>query len=695
MKCSYFNKSIVMIKKSIFLLFVLVSFTGFSQFINKGDVKISSGTTVYINGVDFINDNGTSHTWDNDGQIIFKGDNFTNNGTMSDTATGSTEFSGANEQNIKGTSIANFNDLIINNANNSVIQYEKDIKAKTLVVNDGAKDFDFKVNTDLPLTVANDITLNGDLRLIGGAQLVQTHTGASSVSGAKYIWQDQQGTSNQYYYNYWSAPVNQSGTWKMGYLKDGATGNNELKSTYPTVNIAVNTNATSDIDNAGGSHPVTLNAYWVFAFKNGDDGSYTGWYDNHIEHTGTVLPGEGYTMKGPGVDKDLVAANGNATTEYESWTFSGTPNDGEYTLTIGADKDYVIGNPYPSALDADKFIEDNISSANGGNNANDIFNGTLYYWEHTGGNDHFGAHYQGGYATYTLTGGVAATAWNGTATVGTKEPQQFIPVGQGFLVWAESGQGGTIQFNNAQRAFELEGANSVFMRPASLTNIRLGFDTPQNYHRQLLLGVRPNTTNQIDAGWDGPNFDDDFPGADVSFSIANRDFIIQAVPQIDENSRFPLHVKVNQDGWVSFKVDVIENLPAQITNVYIEDTQNQISHPITQTDNYEVFLQSGDYSDRFVLTFTPTNVTNVEETILSNVTAYYDNEEKDLVVLNTKQQEINSIKLYALTGQEILSYNKKISKSKILIPANISTGVYLVRIASVDNKIFTKKLMIE
>ena len=87
-----------MFKKIILLFAISLSFSALGQFINKGDVKISSGTTVYIQGVDFVNDNGTTHTWSNDGQFIFKGDNFTNNGTMDDTSTtGSTEFSGSNE----------------------------------------------------------------------------------------------------------------------------------------------------------------------------------------------------------------------------------------------------------------------------------------------------------------------------------------------------------------------------------------------------------------------------------------------------------------------------------------------------------------------------------------------------------------------------------------------------------------------
>jgi hypothetical protein len=37
-------------------------------------------------------------------------------------------------------------------------------------------------------------------------------------------------------------------------------------------------------------------------------------------------------------------------------TFNGVPNNGNYSLSgIFPDKSYLIGNPYPSALDANKF----------------------------------------------------------------------------------------------------------------------------------------------------------------------------------------------------------------------------------------------------------------------------------------------------------------------------------------------------
>ncbi len=672
----------------------LLTFIMTGQLVNKGNLVVSSGTTLYINNLDVLNDNGTSYVWSNNGTVIVKGGNFTNNGTMDATSSGTTEFSGNTEQHIKGTAIAYFNNLYINNANNAVIQ-DFLIESNNITVENGAADFDYKVSNGQSLTVRNAAALNGDLRLIGTAQLVQTHTGTTSNSGTQYLWVDQQGTTNQYYYNYWSAPVNRGGVWRMMYLKDGALGDNIDQTKYPDVQIVSNSNATSDLP-AQTAHPVALNAYWVYGFKNGLDGGYQGWYDNHLQQNGTTNPGEGYTMKGPGVDANLNAANGASTTEYDSWTFAGTPNDGDYSLTISPNHDYLIGNPYPSALDADQFIKDNISSANGGNNANDIFNGTLYFWEHTGGNNHFGSGYQGGYATYNLTGGAPATDWQtGSTTVGTKTPQRFIPVAQGFFVWSEStNDGGNISFNNAQRKFVKEGSNSVFIRPAALTNIRLGFNTPLNFHRQLLLGVRPQATDGIDTGWDAPNFDADHPGADMTWDINQRSFIIQAIPHITPDTHLPLKVVVDTDDTVSFTLDAAENLPADISNLYIYDQFDDSYHLINDTTNFEIFLNAGNYDGRFELAFKNSTLGS-EQLSLNHVSTFYNPLAHAVIILNGQQQNLEKINLYSLTGQVVLSQKLMRNDVKITIPVRLTTGVYLAKIISEDQKVYTTKLLIK
>ena len=148
----------------------------------------------------------------------------------------------------------------------------------------------------------------------------------------------------------------------------------------------------------------------------------------------------------------------------------------------------MIGNPYPSAIDAEEFILDNMSIADGGNNATGtIFNGALYFWDHFGEqNTHNLAGYVGGYATRNLTGGAVAISndarINNNLTSGTKVPGQYIPVNQGFFVSTlidgfdnDNGtplitvDGGDIVFNNSQRVFATEdGSTSMFMKSSNI-----------------------------------------------------------------------------------------------------------------------------------------------------------------------------------------------------------------------------------
>ena len=88
---------------------------------------------------------------------------------------------------------------------------------------------------------------------------------------------------------------------------------------------------------------------------------------------GAIPATDGFIFKGPG--------------EAQNYTFAGSPNDGELTTNIGAMNWYLLGNPFSSALNARKFIQDNLSS----------IEGTLYFWDHVGEKDTNKGHYQSGY----------------------------------------------------------------------------------------------------------------------------------------------------------------------------------------------------------------------------------------------------------------------------------------------------------
>jgi hypothetical protein len=102
-------------------------------------------------------------------------------------------------------------------------------------------------------------------------------------------------------------------------------------------------------------------------------------------------------MKGTSGDVPLSTA--------QNYTFEGLPHNGTINLMSSVDRNYLIGNPYPSAIDAEKFINDNLAVTRGEN----YFDGALYFWDHFGKKDsHILLEYVGGYAALTKLGAVPA-----------------------------------------------------------------------------------------------------------------------------------------------------------------------------------------------------------------------------------------------------------------------------------------------
>src|SRR5690606_30499718 len=130
----------------------------------------------------------------------------------------------------------------------------------------------------------------------------------------------------------------------------------------------------------------------------GNANVYSEWV--HIGSTGTLLAGEGYTMKG---------TSGNAAiADRQNYVFKGKPNNGAIRLTIGTNQNYLLGNPYPSAIDVNAFILENLKDVTGGKNTQNVFNGAVYFWDHFAGKSHILLEYIGGYATRNLLAGVPA-----------------------------------------------------------------------------------------------------------------------------------------------------------------------------------------------------------------------------------------------------------------------------------------------
>lgn len=537
--------------------------------------------------------------------------------------------------------------------------------------------------------VQNDwyLKLDGKLDLVDQSQLVQTLHSDLDVSSAGSIERDQQGTTNKFNYNYWSSPVgtlsdteNNTSFTVSEILKDGTDAFNPAPITW-TANI-----------NPAPTSPITLSGYWIFKFQNLTN-SYSNW--GSVGPTGILTAGQGFTLKGSGVPG-----------ESQNLVFGGKPNNGLITVPIAAGNLNLTGNPYPSALDADQFISDNL----------EVIGGTLYFWEHYKTNaTHVTQNYQGGYAVRTLVGGVPPVSPPGVSGLGSsvQVPNRFIPVGQGFFVKGNS-SGGIFEFNNGQRRFLKENntqSGPIFrsQQVESLPNmypntddevsqtatpgIRLGFDLVNQFHRQVLLGYMGDAaTSGFDPGYDAVNHDTN--PDDMTFRLGGNRCVILGEGDFDINQSFPLEVKSLLGGQVSFMLDGTENFDPQ-QEIYLYDAELEVFQDLRQAD-YTLTIPSGTINSRFFLRFTNPQLLSDSDVLLQNLTVMTDQKGEYLGIRNSGSQiRVEKVTLYNIPGQKLMSFDaRSMDQQDMRFPvAGLSSGTYLAQITT-DQGIVTRKILL-
>jgi hypothetical protein len=558
------------------------------------------------------------------------------------------------------------------------------VNANTLVLNGNSS-----AKEGHGLTISHYMSLIGKLDLEGESQLIQNLDSHLDVAPSGALERDQQGPSDTFTYKYWSSPVGKIDIAKNDYrykvkdvMYDGTQPINFLTSGY---------------DGAATS-PIGIADYWIWKYTNQPNNNYSAW--QHVRGTGIINAGQGFTMKGPGTGSLFTNQN---------YVFLGKPNNGDINLTITAENDYLVGNPYPSAIDANQFIIDNGMSNSG---TAPTITGTLYFWQHWGGGTHFLNSYDGGYATYNFSGGVAAASYGtndpffATGGIPAKQPNRYIPVGQGFFVASKNT--GTINFNNGQRVFRKEGnSNNAVTRtnpivtPEASYNLednddrlkfRIGFKSINTIHRQLLLTIDDNTTSDVDWAFDAKL--NEIQVDDMYWLINENAFIIQASNEATSATVYPLGIKTSTDGLNTISIDALENAPND-THIYVYDIELDLYHDL-RNSNYEVFLNAGQYHNRFEITFsTNGELLGVNEETNKRIDIRYSNDLDKLVVINPNLQDIKSITLFNMLGQSVYSAQTILKNYYAEYEiSNLVTNAYIIKLTTTEG-IITKKIIVQ
>ena len=539
------------------------------------------------------------------------------------------------------------------------------------------------VGNDLFIEFDQDFVLDGEVRLIGDAQLVQSHTGLSNVQGSGVIYRDQAASvPSVYRYHYWSSPVVAAlgnTTYSTSTVMfDGTTPTSE-NSTAQAITWQ-DYNGTVASLNGQTTSPITIATWWIYAYFNGVD--RLDWQQRLS--TGATNVAEGFIMKSTGRTP-------------QNFTFMGSPNDGTYTKVLTPGTTSLLGNPYPSVIDTQQFITDNTA----------VIDGTLYFWEHQGESStttqvegHAVNGYIGGYSQRNEAMGVAANSViDGTAGLGEgtyNAPPQFIAVGQGFFVSAPVGKGGTLTFENSQRAAS---TNNLFFRNddeilEDLPNLKLGMDyindSNAEIHRQLGVNFKEGHTFQYENGFDSQIFDLQDTDIYWDFDEIDTNLIIAGVGEISTDLQIPFGIEVDTDFPIHIMVDETQKMEGY--TIYLGDL---VTGRLYNLENpVQLDLPKGSYTNRFVILFGGEVLSTDDNPLFQDFNVYMNNTTDEIVIRNNNNSLIKKVELFNVLGQPVKVWNNLDNNIEQRLGVIAPAAIYVVKVTT-DKGEITRKILIE
>ena len=429
----------------------------------------------------------------------------------------------------------------------------------------------------------------------------------------------------------------------------------------------------------------------------------------------TMEPGLGYIVRGP-------SGNGssNILGTWNSVTFTGVPHNGLYQpilkrgsytggnvpgnggpggdeVTSDDDNWNLLGNPYPSGLDAQAFLLENAD-------ANNRIDGVLYLWTHgiqirRGNSPFFGSfglsYDEADYLAYNLTGSTGA--FNGV-----------VGSGQGFFVLMEDGYGtqngnqfeGPVTFNNSMRV----GGDEMFFRMANPSGNRntdlersriwLGLVQPSEKVSTILLGYAEGATNAKDKMYDAGLMSGSSRKLYSSIEDNDRKFVIQgrALP-FDDSDKIHLGVVIDEQGSYAITIEEVDGLfENEDQNIYVEDTYNNFIHDL-RLSPYFFNSEVGEFSDRFIIRYTNNSLGIDEFNAAEGLTIQAPN--NNYIKVKSGNSPIYSVIVYDLLGRALIQKNNINASEFSVETLNYADGAYIVKAVLVDGKQKIQKVVLK
>ena len=499
-----------------------------------------------------------------------------------------------------------------------------DLSACSVTVNSGAVSF----GVGHTLTVINDVrVLGGSLTMGNESSLLQINN-TTNTGNITYVRAS--APVIRYDYSYWSTPVS----------------------------------------------PQTLNAASPSTSWDGFY-SYSGTAWQWAPRTTVMAIGSGYIIRVPLSYSATIPSS-------QIVNFVGVPNNGTYTTPVvgGSNQLNLLGNPYPSALDADLFMSANST----------ILDGTIYLWTHNTPIT-AGQYDPDDYAIYNYLGGTGTMA-SPNPGLNTEVPNGKIASGQGFFIKGLAN--GNATFTNAMRIAD---NNDQFFRMnnnTSRSNItfekhRYWIDifNATGVFKQNLFGYVTGGTMDIDRGMDSEVVNLTSPITLYS-KVGETKLAIQGrgLP-FDVNDQIPLAYKSTTAATYTIRLSQFDGL-FENQAIYLEDKVLNVIHNLKGGD-YTFATAVGTFENRFVLRYTNATLGVDTPTFEENTVVVYRNAQG--LFVNSGVVAMAQVTIFDIRGRQLAEQKQVNATETVFTTLPETQQVLLVRIKAENGVEITKKVV--
>lgn len=319
----------------------------------------------------------------------------------------------------------------------------------------------------------------------------------------------------------------------------------------------------------------------------------------------------------------------------------------------------LIGNPYPSYIDVNTFLN-HIGSVSGVSNLSLLDEDTAAIYGYDANNT------DGSGSNWTITNLVDGPA--------------LIAPGQGFFVSSNSSSADLEFTPNMQTVGNSD--DFIIGRTSSDVNfIKIRVSTASD---SCLASVffHDNASVGLDRGFDAAVFGGNVPEfALYSHLVEDNEGVPMAVQTVNSSNLsdviIPLGVNVNQGAQLAFSIADM-SLPASV-NVYLDDTLANTSTLLINNDYVMLPTTSVSGTGRFYLRISEGALSTTGNN-LHTLNIFVLNSSKELIV-NGRLQENTQLDLYDIQGRKVLAteLNSSIVENRINI-ASLSGGIYIVNL---------------